>query len=452
MFVLARDVRAPTIDEGRVVHVPARAPVRPARRSASSAGPGSSPRRSPAGRPTPPSRRCSCGSTAGSGIALLSALLFPVWEWLDPFATLHDIARLGAAHRLGVRGWAASERAGGGPRSGRPWSGSLFFVWLELVRGPRRRDPDGGPRRLHGAHARAHGPVRARRVAGAGRDVLGLVPDAQPAGAVRRRAAAPHGEARRRRRRRGRRSIASASSAAPVRDRPPRRPRGRRAASRSSRVGIALDHLRRPVADGRVRVGVRRARRSCRRRSSCSCCSAIVAGAALAVGRAVSSGAIGAGLLPIAVGYLIAHYLTYLLIDGQRIVDRRLRPAPAGLGPVRDGVLPARRSTGCRPASSGRSSWRRSWAATCSARGRATSPPSATWSARRGAGRRATCAIASCPDAHGPDAAQRADARDPARRGDGRADHDHAVVAGPGDRRRDRGRRPPRRPAVACRR
>ena len=31
-------------------------------------------------------------------------------------------------------------------------------------------------------------------------------------------------------------------------------------------------------------------------------------------------GAIGAGLLPIALGYLIAHYLTYLLIDGQRIL------------------------------------------------------------------------------------------------------------------------------------
>ena len=30
--------------------------------------------------------------------------------------------------------------------------------------------------------------------------------------------------------------------------------------------------------------------------------------------------ATGAGLLPIAVGYLIAHYLTYLLIDGQNIV------------------------------------------------------------------------------------------------------------------------------------
>ena len=30
--------------------------------------------------------------------------------------------------------------------------------------------------------------------------------------------------------------------------------------------------------------------------------------------------ATGAGLLPIAVGYLIAHYLTYLLIDGQGII------------------------------------------------------------------------------------------------------------------------------------
>ena len=45
----------------------------------------------------------------------------------------------------------------------------------------------------------------------------------------------------------------------------------------------------------------------------------IVAGA-LFVARTVSPGAIGAGLLPIAVGYLVAHYLTYLLIDGQGIV------------------------------------------------------------------------------------------------------------------------------------
>jgi hypothetical protein len=46
----------------------------------------------------------------------------------------------------------------------------------------------------------------------------------------------------------------------------------------------------------------------------------IVVGAAAAVARAVGTAATGAGMLPIALGYLIAHYLTYLLIDGQRIL------------------------------------------------------------------------------------------------------------------------------------
>jgi hypothetical protein len=41
---------------------------------------------------------------------------------------------------------------------------------------------------------------------------------------------------------------------------------------------------------------------------------------AFAVARTVGLGAVGAGLLPIALGYLIAHYLTYLLIDGQRVL------------------------------------------------------------------------------------------------------------------------------------
>ena len=41
---------------------------------------------------------------------------------------------------------------------------------------------------------------------------------------------------------------------------------------------------------------------------------------AFAVSRTVGLGAIGAGLLPIALGYLVAHYLTFLLIDGQRIL------------------------------------------------------------------------------------------------------------------------------------
>ena len=46
----------------------------------------------------------------------------------------------------------------------------------------------------------------------------------------------------------------------------------------------------------------------------------LIVAAALAVTRFVGIAATGAGLLPIAVGYLIAHYLTYLLIDGQRIL------------------------------------------------------------------------------------------------------------------------------------
>ncbi len=46
----------------------------------------------------------------------------------------------------------------------------------------------------------------------------------------------------------------------------------------------------------------------------------IVIAAALAVTRTVGIGATAAGLIPIAAGYLFAHYLTYVLIDGQRIV------------------------------------------------------------------------------------------------------------------------------------
>ena len=46
----------------------------------------------------------------------------------------------------------------------------------------------------------------------------------------------------------------------------------------------------------------------------------IVMALALGVARLVGYAAIGAGLVPIAVGYLIAHYLTFLLLDGQRII------------------------------------------------------------------------------------------------------------------------------------
>ena len=47
---------------------------------------------------------------------------------------------------------------------------------------------------------------------------------------------------------------------------------------------------------------------------------AIIVALALGVGARIGMTTIGAGLLPISVGYLIAHYLTYLLGDGQRII------------------------------------------------------------------------------------------------------------------------------------
>ena len=56
----------------------------------------------------------------------------------------------------------------------------------------------------------------------------------------------------------------------------------------------------------------------------------IIVVAALAVTRVVGVSATGAGLLPIAIGYLIAHYVTYLLIDGERIVIALSDPLQRG--------------------------------------------------------------------------------------------------------------------------
>ena len=96
--------------------------------------------------------------------------------------------------------------------------------------------------------------------------------------------------------------------------------------------------------------------------------------------RFVGRDATAAGFLPIAAGYLIAHYLTYLLIDGQHIVVAISDPLQRGWDLFGHRVLPGRRRRGCRRASCGPCSWRRSSAATCSGRGPATS--SRRWTRR----------------------------------------------------------------------
>ena len=55
----------------------------------------------------------------------------------------------------------------------------------------------------------------------------------------------------------------------------------------------------------------------------------------LSVSRRLGTAALGAGLLPVAVGYLIAHYLVFLLVDGQRIVNALNDPLQRG-----DNLLP----------------------------------------------------------------------------------------------------------------
>lgn len=55
----------------------------------------------------------------------------------------------------------------------------------------------------------------------------------------------------------------------------------------------------------------------------------------LLVARHLGVAALAAGLLPVAVGYLIAHYLTYLLVDGQRIIAALNDPLLRG-----DNLLP----------------------------------------------------------------------------------------------------------------
>lgn len=55
----------------------------------------------------------------------------------------------------------------------------------------------------------------------------------------------------------------------------------------------------------------------------------------LLVARRVDAPAVGAGLLPVAIGYLIAHYLSYLLVEGQRIVHSINDPLLRG-----DNLLP----------------------------------------------------------------------------------------------------------------
>jgi len=235
------------------------------------------------------------------GVALVTALIFPVWHWLDPFTTLHD---LGAAllGRLGVSSWATAEL----PVALRRWPavvGLVFFVWLELV------GNGGGPRSLFIVLV-GYTAFTLAMMAQFGRDTwrrdgetfsvwFGVLGRLAPIGLV--------GD--------------------PAEGRVTRRPFASGVLLPGwTRVDVVLiaigtasilfDGLSQtqPWFDvfGAPGVPIKTLQ--------LFGWLAIVVGAALGVSRLVGVPATAAGLLPIAVGYLIAHYFTYLLIDGQRII------------------------------------------------------------------------------------------------------------------------------------
>lgn len=233
------------------------------------------------------------------GVAAVSAFLFPIWHWLDPFTTLHD-AGAWLLRRVGVTGW---EPAPYPAMLGR-WPAAIglaFAIWLELV-------ARGATGHTLFIVVVGYTAFTLAMMAQFGRDTwrangevfnvwFGLLNRLAPygladaAGRIRRR---PFGSG----------LLEGGWTQADV------------VIAAFGTGSILFDGLSQttpwfdvfgappaPVATLQLAVFL-----------------GIIALAALAVSSFVGVASTGAGLLPIAVGYLVAHYLTYLLIDGQRIL------------------------------------------------------------------------------------------------------------------------------------
>lgn len=231
------------------------------------------------------------------GIAALSALVGPIWHFLDPFSTIHDMgARV--LHRLGIQPWDVADY----PAALGRWPAAIGFavvVWLELVL-------RAGPQVLF-IFLAGYTALTVAMMAQFGRDtwrsqaevftvwfrILGRLAPFRLVGEDGRVE---------------RRSFAGGLL----------EPGWSRADVVIVAMGVGsilydglsqtqfwYDTFGFPGVGGDTLLFVGFL--------------GIIVGAALFVSRTVGVGATAAGLLPIAVGYLVAHYLTYLLIDGQRL-------------------------------------------------------------------------------------------------------------------------------------
>jgi hypothetical protein len=242
------------------------------------------------------------------GVAAISALAGPIWHWLDPFSTLYDIGAW-IVRRAGVPSWQVADYPA---KLGR-WPAVVGFavvVWLELVL-------EAGPQVLFIVLV-GYTALTLAMMAQYGRDtwrsnaeiftvwfrLLGrLAPYAlvDETGRVRRRSFASG-------------LLEPGWSVADV-------------VLIALAVGsILFDGLSQTQiwfeAFGLPALPIQTV--------LLAAFLGIVVVAALAVTRFVGVAATGAGLLPIAVGYLIAHYLTYLFIDGQRIAIAASDPFQKG--------------------------------------------------------------------------------------------------------------------------
>lgn len=232
------------------------------------------------------------------GVAILCAIVGPVWHFLDPFSTLHDMGAWLLA-RLNVEGWAPADY----PERLNRWPATIGFaviVWLELV-------IQAGPTTLfvvlvgYTAYTlammaqfgrdewRSHGEIFTVWFRLLGRLAWFRLVDED--GRVAKRTF-------------GSGLLEPGWSAADV---------TLAAFGVSSIIFDGLSQTQ-PFFDIFGAPGV------LEKTLIMLGWMGLVCLLAFAVARTVGLGAIGAGLLPIAVGYLIAHYLTYLLIDGQRIL------------------------------------------------------------------------------------------------------------------------------------
>jgi hypothetical protein len=239
------------------------------------------------------------------GVAVITALVGPVWEWLDPFATLHDILAW-ILRRAGIHGWRASPV----PARLRQWPavvGLVFVVWLELVAVV-------GNETLTVVLA-GYTVLTLALMAQFGRDAWRAQGETFAVWFRMLNLLAPYG------------TVENDDPELADPSRVVRRPFAagllevtwttpRIVLVAVATGSIIFDGLSQTVAFaaviGNPAVGPRTL--------VLLAFLGVIVGGALLVARTVSPGAIGAGMLPIAVGYLVAHYLTFLLIDGQRIL------------------------------------------------------------------------------------------------------------------------------------